>query len=163
MSDMTKTCQTSKFIEKDGKRVQVCDETRAQLLPVLQAIQKKKGCISDRDMQEVADSLGIHPVEVYSVVTFYSFLSVEKKGKHVIRISNCMPCELKGSGKIVKEFETLLKTPIGTTTKDNVFSLEMTGCLGMCDQAPAIMIDETLIGKVTPAKVKLLIKEYKKK
>lgn len=160
---MGKTCQTSRFIEKDGARVQVCDETRSQLLPILQDIQKRKGCVSDSDMQQVADSLGIHPVEVYSVVTFYSFLSVEKKGKHVIRISNCMPCELKGSKKIIKEFETLLKTPVGTTTKDKLFTLEMTGCLGMCDQAPAIMIDDTLIGKVTPAKIKQLIKEYKKK
>lgn len=160
---MGKTCQTSTFIEKDGKRVQVCDETRSQLLPILQNIQRKKGCISNKDMQEVAESLGIHPVEVYSVVTFYSFLSVQKKGKHIIRISNCMPCQLKGSQKIVKEFETLLKAKVGTTTKDKVFTLEMTGCLGMCDQAPAIMIDDTLIGKVTPAKIKQLIKEYKKR
>jgi NADH:ubiquinone oxidoreductase subunit E len=160
---MAKTCQVNKYVEQDGKTVLVCDQTRDQLLPLLQSIQKRKGFISDADMQNVADQLGIHPVEVYSVVTFYSFLSVRKKGKHVIRISNCMPAELKGSKRIIKEFEKELKIKVGETTKDNKFTLEMTGCLGMCDQSPAIMVDDTLIGKVTPAKVKEIIKEYKKK
>lgn len=160
---MTRTCQVSKKIDQDGKSVVVCDETREKLLPILQAIQQKKGHIPDADMQKIADQLGIHPVEVYSVVTFYSFLSVEKKGKHVVRVSNCMPCEMKGNKKIVEEFEKLLKVKVGGVSQDGLFSLEWTSCLGMCDQAPAIMIDDTLIGKVTPLKIKEIIKAYKKK
>jgi NADH:ubiquinone oxidoreductase subunit E len=160
---MAVTCQVTKTVEKDGKKVLVCDETRDQLLPILQSIQKKKGYISDKDMQRIADDVGIHPVEVYSVVTFYSFLSEKQKGKHIIRVSNCMPCEMKGNNKVVAEFEKALKVQVGGTTKDGTFTLEWTGCLGMCDQAPAIMVDNELIGKVTPAKIKQIIKDYKKK
>ena len=74
---MAKTCAVGKKIIKNGKEIMVCDETRAQLLPILEQIQDAQGYISDNDMQEVADRLGIHPVEVYSVVTFYSFLRTE--------------------------------------------------------------------------------------
>ena len=160
---MTKTCSCEKHTVKDGKDVVVCDETRAQLLPLLQKVQDKKGCVSDADMQRIADQLGIHPVEVYSVVTFYSFFSTEKKGKHTIRVSTCLPCEIAGSDKVIKEFEKVLKVKVGQTSKDKKFTLEKTSCIGMCDQAPAIMVNDELIGKVTVPKVKKLIADLKKR
>ena len=88
--------------------LKICENSRSVLLPMLQKVQAAKGYISDKDMQEIADKLGIHPVEVYSVVTFYSFLNVDKKGKHIVRISNCVPNEMAGSIRIVKEFEKVL-------------------------------------------------------
>lgn len=156
-------CSVEKIMNKDGKEIMVCDETRSQLLPVLQRVQDKKGYISDKDMQEIADMLGIHPVEVYSVITFYSFLTTEKKGKHIIRISNCMPNVMAGSEKVIKAFEKALKIKTGETTKDKQFTLEMTGCIGMCDQVPAIMVDDELVGKVKTADVKKIIRDLKKK
>ena len=79
----------------------------------------------------------------------------------MIRVSNCVSNELAGSKKIVKEFESALKVGVGAMTKDKKFSLEMTGCIGMCDEAPAIMVNDMLVGKVTPKKVKEIIKQYK--
>jgi len=158
---MAKQCAVSKRITKDGKEVLICDDTRSQLLPLLQDIQDKKGYISDNDMQTVADRLDIHPVEVYSVITFYSFLTTKKKGKHIIRISNCMPNIMAGSKKVEKEFEKVLGIKMGEKTKDNKFTLEETGCIGMCDKVPAALIDGILIGNITPKKVKDIIKEIK--
>jgi NADH:ubiquinone oxidoreductase subunit E len=158
---MAKVCAVKKEETKKGKKVEVCDETRAGLLPVLQQIQDKKGFISDADMQEIADRFGIHPVEVYSVVSFYSFLSSEKKGKHIIRVSSCISNEMAGSRKIIGEFEKALKIKVGQTSKDRKITLEETSCIGMCDQAPAIMVDNKLIGKVTPKKVKEIIRGLK--
>jgi len=158
---MAKQCAVSKRITKDGKEVLICDDTRSQLLPLLQDIQDKKGYISDNDMQTVADRLDIHPVEVYSVITFYSFLTTKKKGKHIIRISNCMPNIMAGSKKVEKEFEKVLGIKMGEKTKDNKFTLEETGCIGMCDKAPAALIDGMLIGNITPKKVKDIIKQIK--
>ena len=155
-------CSVEKFITRGGKRVKICDETRSLLLPILQEVQDKKGYISDKNMQEIADMLGIHPVEVYSVITFYSFLTIEKKGKHIIRVSNCISNVMVGSEKVIKAFEKELKIKTGETTKDRQFTLEKTGCIGMCDQAPAIMIDDKLAGKVKPAMVKKIIKDLKK-
>lgn len=158
---MAITCNVTKYVTRDGKNIPVCDETREMLLPILQGIQKKKGYISDKDMQEIANELDIHPVEVYSVVTFYHFLKTEKKAKHVIRISNCMPNVLGGSKKVIEEFEKALKIKVGESTKDKKISLEMTGCIGMCDEPVAIMVDDELVGKVTPKTVRKIIKDLK--
>jgi NADH:ubiquinone oxidoreductase subunit E len=160
---MTKQCAVGKRITREGREVFICDETRSGLLPALQHIQDKKGYISDKDMQDVADKFNIHPVEVYSVITFYSFLTTKNKGKHVIRISNCMPNIMAGSRKIEKEFERVLKIGMGQSTKDRKITLEQTGCIGMCDQAPAALVDGELIGNITPKKVKDIVKQLKKK
>lgn len=156
---MVKICAVGKKVIKNGKEIMVCDETRSELLPVLQEIQDRKGYVSDKDMQEVADTFGIHPVEVYSVVTFYSFLSERKEGRHIIRVSNCISNVMAGSKRVIKEFEKTLKIKVGQTTKDKRFTLERVSCIGMCDEAPAIMVDDILIGKVTSQKVKKIIRE----
>ncbi len=158
---MTKVCAIPKKIIKDGKEVMVCDETRSKLLPALQSIQDKEGYISDKNMQDVADMFSIHPVEVFSVITFYSFLSEKKKGKHIIRVSNCVSNVMAGSEKVINEFEKALKIKTGQTTKDGKFTLERTSCIGMCDEAPAVMVDDKLIGKVTSQRVKKIIQEQK--
>ena len=141
--------------------VKICENSRSTLLPMLQKIQASKGYVSDKDMQGIADKLGIHPVEVYSVVTFYSFLNVGKKGKHAVRISNCASNEMAGSARIIREFEKVLKIKVGATTKDGKVSLDRTGCIGMCDMAPAVMVDDILIGEVTPKKVAEIVKRLK--
>lgn len=148
------------FMENTEKKFFLGEEKRSQLLPILQKVQDKKGYISDPDMQNIADELGIHPVEVYSVVTFYSFFTIHKKGKHIIRVSNCISNVLAGSEKIVREFEKKLKIKVGETTGDKKFTLERTSCIGMCDQAPAIMVDDKLIGKITPQMVGKIIKDF---
>ncbi len=160
---MAKQCAVKKKVVQDGKEVFICDETKARLLPVLQQVHNKKGYISDADMQEIADRLGIHPVEVYSVITFYSFLNTRKKGKHIIRVGSCVSSIMAGSEKILKEFEKVLKVKVGETTKDKRVTLERTSCIGMCDQAPAVMVDEELIGNVTSQKVKTILKNLSKK
>ncbi|MBN2831261.1 MAG: NAD(P)H-dependent oxidoreductase subunit E [Candidatus Omnitrophica bacterium] len=154
---MAKECAVSKL----DKGFLVCDETRSGLIPALQEIQDKKGYISDNDMQAVADKFGIHPVEVYSVATFYSFLTTRKRGRHVIRISECISNTMAGSRKIEKEFEKALGIKISETTKNNKITLERTGCIGMCDKAPAAMIDDALVGNITVAKVREIIKSLK--
>jgi len=158
---MTKFCSVPKEIVKNGKKITICDETRSKLLWVLEEIQDKNGYISDAAMQEVADKFGIHPVEVYSVVTFYSFLTAKEQAKHVIRISTCLPCELAGSKEVVSEFEKQLKIKAGQATADKKITLELTSCIGACDQAPAIMVDDKIVGNVTPDKVKQIIEGLK--
>lgn len=155
---MVKMSEGEEEITNKQKDIPVCDKTRAQLLPILQLIQDRQGYISDNDMQQVADKLRIHPVEVYSVVTFYSFLYTKKKGRHVIYISSCISNEMAGSGEIMKEFEKELNITCGETTEDGNFTLERTSCIGMCEYAPAILVDGKLIGNVTLNRVKEIIK-----
>lgn len=158
---MKPICSLHKVLMKDGKETVVCDETRSKLLPLLEEVQNSKGYISDRDMQEIADRLRIHPVEVYSVVTFYSFLTADKKGKHFIRVSGCLSDEMAGGDKTLAAFEKALGIKVGGTTKDGKITLETTGCIGMCDRPPSAMIDDKLVGGVTPALAKKIVKELK--
>ena len=142
-------CSMKKIVKKDGKEIVVCDDIRSYLLEALRGIQEKEGYISDEKMQQTAKKFKIHPVEVYSVVSFYSFLSTEKKGAHIIRVSDCQTCRMKGSDVILRAFETTLGIKCGQTTDDGKFTLERTSCIGMCDKAPAIMFDGDLLGAVT--------------
>jgi NADH:ubiquinone oxidoreductase subunit E len=155
---MVKSCAVTKV--KNNKIV--CDESRSNLLPRLQKIQDKKGYISDRDMQIVADEFRIHPVEVFSVVSFYHFLSHKKKGRYIIRVSTCPSSMMAGAERTIKAFEKALKIEVGQTTKDGRFTLERTSCIGMCDQAPAVLLNDELIGKVTVQKVKKILPRFKK-
>jgi NADH:ubiquinone oxidoreductase subunit E len=138
---------------------EVDKHTRSFLLPELQKIQDKKGVISDKDMQALADKFNIHPVEVYSVVTFYSFLTTKKLGKNVIRVSNCISNKMAGSDKVLRQIENVLGIKTGQTTKDKMFTLLETSCIGMCDQAPAVMVNTDLIGKVSGKKIKEILRE----
>lgn len=134
---------------------------RSFLLPELEKVQDKKGFISDRDMQLLADKFNIHPVEVYAVVTFYSFLTTKKTGKNVIRVSNCISNKMSGSDKVVKSLEKELGIKLGQTTKDKKFTLLETSCIGMCDRSPAMMVNEKLVGKVSIKKIKEIINALK--
>lgn len=131
--------------------------SRSLLLPQLQKIQDKKGFISDKDMQLLADRFNIHPVEVYAVVTFYSFLTTKKRGRNIIRVSNCISNKIAGSDRIIKLLEKRLGIKLGQTTKDKKFTLLETSCIGMCDQSPAMLVNEKLWGKVSEEKIKKIV------
>ena len=154
---MKRFCAAGKDITKDGKTYVVCDERRAQMLPLLQKKQEEKGYISDADMQNIADELGVHPVEIFSIVTFYSFFTDKKKGKNVIRVANCISNRMKNSLNVIKAFEKRLGIKLGETTSDGLFTLEKTSCIGMCDHAPAIMVNDKLIGDIDISKVEEIV------
>jgi NADH:ubiquinone oxidoreductase subunit E len=135
---------------------------RSALLPILQGIMEKHHHVSDIAMQEVADHLKIHPVEVYGVVTFYSFLKPENRGKFTIRLCRTISCDMQGKSKIKKQLENELGIKFGETTKDGRFSLEYTNCLGMCDEGPALLVNFKVHTKVTPQMVKEIIDDCKK-
>lgn len=135
--------------------------TRSALLPILQELQIKHGYISEFAQQEVARMLEIHPVEVYSVVTFYSFLSTESKGKYIVRLCRTISCDLAGTEVIAKTLERELGILFGETTKDRRFTLEYINCMGMCDQGPAILVNDNVHTKLTPQKVVDILKLYK--
>ncbi|MGQ9818473.1 MAG: NADH-quinone oxidoreductase subunit NuoE [Candidatus Kapaibacteriales bacterium] len=134
---------------------------RDSLLPILQAIQKKYGHISDYAMQEVASQLDIHPVEVYGVVTFYSFLSTEPKGKYIIRLCKTISCDLAGKEAIAATIERELGLKFGQTSLDRRYTLEYCNCIGMCDQGPAMLINEKVYTRLTPTKVIEILEKLK--
>ena len=135
---------------------------RSSLLPILQDIQKKYTYISKHAMQVVANELDIHPVEVYGVVTFYSFLSDKRQGKFIIRLCRTITCEMAGRDRVARQLENDLGIKFGETTADRKFSLYWSSCLGMCDQGPALLINDTIYTQVTPQKCHELLEECRK-
>lgn len=126
---------------------------RSALIPILQEVQSRYHTISDFAMQSIADLLGIHPVEVYSVVTFYAFLNEKYHGKFVIRLCRTISCDMAGKAAVARQLENDLGIDFGNTTDDGRFTLEWANCIGMCDQGPAMLVNDQVFTKVTPEKV----------
>ena len=146
-------------LQKDFKELkEKYGNDRSALMPILQDLQEKYRYLSDLILQETAHTLGLHPVEVEGVASFYSFFKTkEQQGKYVIRLCQTISCDLDGKANVARQLENELNIKFGETTKDCMFTLEYTNCLGMCDQGPAMMINDRLFAKVTPAKVSKII------
>ncbi len=125
---------------------------RSSLLKILQEVQKNHRYISEFAQQEIARLLKIHPVEVYSVVSFYAFLNSKPKGRNIVRICRTITCDMKNKDSIVKAIERELGIKMGETTKDKKFTIEYANCLGLCDEGPAMAINERVYTKLTPEK-----------
>ncbi|MFP4055148.1 MAG: NADH-quinone oxidoreductase subunit NuoE [Phycisphaerae bacterium] len=135
---------------------------RSALMPILQQIQKVEYYVSDYAMQEVADQLGIHPVEVYGVVSFYSFLTDKPQGRFVIRLCQTITCDMAGKAAVARQLENDLEVKFGQTTPDGMFTLEYANCLGMCDQGPAMLVNDKVHTKVTPEQVHDILEDCRK-
>ena len=146
------TEEIEQLIKKFGKK-------RSALLPILHGIQVTQRHISEYAQQEIARLLDIHPVEVYSVLSFYAFLNATPKGRNIVRICQTISCDMKGKDNIIRAIERELDLKIGQTTSDNKFTVEYVNCLGLCDEGPAMAINDQIFTKLTPEKaVKLLSK-----
>jgi NADH:ubiquinone oxidoreductase subunit E len=131
---------------------------RSSLLQILQDIQRKHNHISDFAQQEIARLLNIHPVEVNSVISFYSFLHAEPQGKNTVKLCRTISCDMAGKQKIEDALIRELGISFGETTKDKKFTLEHTNCMGMCDQGPAMLINEKVFTRLDPEKAVNILK-----
>ena len=137
--------------------------TRSALMPILQEVQRKHFHISQYCMQVIADLLDIHPVEVQSVISFYSFLDQEPLGQHVIRLCRTITCEMAGNEHVARQLENDLGIRFGETTPDGKFSLRWANCLGMCDQGPAMLVNDEVYTRVTPEGVHGILEQCRRK
>ena len=141
--------------EKHGK-------SRTALIPMVQEIKRRYRRLDGYAMQVIADQLGIHPVEVYSVVSFYAFLGSQAQGKFIIRLCRTISCDMTGKDRVARQLENDLGIRFGETTRDGRFTLEWANCLGMCDQGPALLINDQVFTSVTPETVHDLIQACRK-
>ena len=118
---------------------------RTRLMDIARAVQAKYGCVSSQALDLIAQAVKISRVEVESLVSFYTFLSVQPKGKIVIRLCNDVIDEMFGAEKVARVFSEELRIRFGETTPDGKISLEYAPCIGMSDQAPAVLINDTVV------------------
>lgn len=143
------------LVERHGR-------TRDALLPILQDLQAMQSCVPDFAMQVVADELGLHPAEVYGVVSFYAFLDHRPRGRFVMRLCRTISCELARTAPVARQLENELGIGFGETTRDGRFTLEWAACLGLCDQGPALLVNDRVYTKVTPERVHAIIEDCRK-
>jgi NADH:ubiquinone oxidoreductase subunit E len=134
---------------------------RASLIPALRAVKKKYRGVDSEAMQIIADVLGCHPVEVNAVATFYAFLNPETQGRFIFRLCRTYSCELAGKEEIAKQLSRDLGVDFGETSADGMFSLEWANCMGMCDQGPAMLVNEEIYTRLTPNRAHTIVQDFK--
>jgi len=139
------------------------NKTRDALLPCLEAVQHKANYIPQEAITYISRILNVPSVNIYGMITFYGMLTTKKQGKYVIRICNSLPCYLNGSREIIDILEDKLGVKSGETTPNGRFTLETVACLGLCDKAPAMMVNEEIYGNLTEGKIKHIIEVKKQK
>ncbi len=136
-------------------------DDRTRLLDVLLEVQERAGYVSSEAVDWVSAALGASRVEVEGVVSFYSFLHDQPRGRFVIRLCNDVVDRLKGVDGVAASLEEELGIRFGETTPDGLFSLEYTSCIGMSDQAPAALVNDVVVPKLGPGMVQRGIRVLK--
>ena len=137
------------------------DETWA-LIPLLQDIQEVFGYIPEESIETIAEGLNLFPSQVQGVISFYAGLSLKPKGRHIIRVCRGTACHVKGGRGILRFMKKELGLSEGETSPDFQFTFETVACLGTCFLAPAMMLNSTYFGKLSPPKVTTILKQYGK-
>ena len=133
------------------------------LMPILQDLNKSHGYISGEAMIHIGKALNVPRSEVYGTVTFYSFLSARPRGRHVIRVCRTISCEMQGNRHpVMTALAEELGIGLGGTTADKLFTLEETNCIGMCDQGPAMLVNEDVHVRLTPETVREILAGYRR-
>jgi [NiFe] hydrogenase diaphorase moiety large subunit len=134
---------------------------RTRLMSIVRAVQEQSGCVSGEAMNIIAGELRIPRVEVQSCVSFYSFLSEKPKGRIVIRLCNDIIDRMNGYDRVAQAFCEELGIGLGQTTPDGKITLETTACIGMCDQAPAALVNDVVVTDLSSDKAREIVRELR--
>lgn len=133
---------------------------RAAAPAALQVVQQRKKWVSDEDLRDVAILLEMTPAELDGVATFYSQIFRRPVGEHVIRLCDSVSCWVMDGTPLQAHLRRLLGIRQGQTTPDGRFTWLPVACLGVCDQAPALMLDDELYTRLTPADLDAIVQRY---
>jgi len=137
---------------------------RTALMPVLQELNRSHSYLCEEAMVLVSKELSVPRSEVYGVATFYSFFSVEPRGRYVIRLCRTISCAIAGKyHPAVASLLGELSIAFGETTPDGLFTLEQTSCIGLCDQGPAMLVNDDVHVNLTEESVRAILKDYRRK
>jgi NADH-quinone oxidoreductase subunit E len=137
------------------------ERKEAASIEALKVVQKHRGWVSDESIRDIASLLDVTPAELDGVATFFNFIYRKPVGRHVIAICDSMVCWSLGYDPLLELLRKKLGIGLGETTQDDRFTLLPAACLGACDRAPAMLVDEDLHGPVTPETVDIILDKYR--
>jgi NADH-quinone oxidoreductase subunit E len=155
---------SAKELQAINHEIQLVPYKKAAVIEALKIVQQHRGWISDESVEAIADHLEMSPAEVDSVATFYNLIFRKPVGRHVILLCDSISCYVMGYQKIYEALQQKLKIKFGETNTsplgDGGFTLLPNCCLGCCDHAPALMIDEDLYQDATVEMLDEILKKY---
>ena len=163
---MTTVIKTDRFALSEAERSAIeheqhhYEDPRAASIEALKIVQKARGWVPDGACDAIGAILGIPASDVEGVATFYSQIFRVPVGRHIIRVCDSMTCYIGGHESVLGAIEQQLGIVPGQTTADDRFTLIPVCCLGNCDKAPALMIDDDTFGDVQPDGVAALLEAY---
>lgn len=134
---------------------------KAACIEALKVIQRHRRWVSDESIEALAGMLEMSPAEIDNVATFYNLVFRKPVGRHVILICDSVSCYILGYQQILHYLTEKLGIVFGETTDDSRFTLLPIPCLGTCDHAPALMIDDDLYSDLNPDKIDEILEKYK--
>ncbi len=135
-------------------------EKEAASIDALKVIQRHRGWVSDEALLDLAQFMEMTPAELDAVATFYNLIFREPVGRHVILVCNSVTCWAMGYERIRAGLADRLGVDLGGTTADGRFTLLPVACLGACEQAPVMMIDDDLHGNLDAARIDAILEHY---
>jgi NADH-quinone oxidoreductase subunit E len=141
--------------------VAIYPQKRAACIEALKVVQQHRGWVSDEALDEVAELLEMTPDELDGVATFYNLIFRKPVGRHVILICDSVSCWIMGYDNLRGHLRSRLGIDLGETTADGRFTLLPSVCLGACDRAPVMMVDDDLHLDLTPERIDQILAGYK--
>lgn len=135
-------------------------EKRAVCIEALKIVQQHRGWVSDESLRDIAAFLEMTPDELDGVATFYNLIFRKPVGRHVILVCDSVSCWIMGYDRLRERLAARLGIRLGETTADGRFTLLPIVCLGTCDHAPAMMIDEDLYRDIEPEAIDAILDRY---
>ncbi|MGY4706184.1 NADH-quinone oxidoreductase subunit NuoE family protein [Candidatus Bipolaricaulota sp. J31] len=156
-----------------GARKSICEEikkllregagTSSSLIPLLQAIQRRRGYLPPEALEEVARHLKVPLSRVYGVATFYAQFSLKPKGKHLVRVCLGTACHVRGAPRVLEEIKRRFEVGENGLSRDGAVSVEEVRCVGACALGPVVVVNGEYWGRMTSAKVRDLVRSLREK
>ena len=151
---------TREIEEEILAKIEKVPHPRGACVLALKIIERHHGWVSDEHVRAASDLLGLTPEEIESSATFYNHIYRKATGRHIILICRSVTCWIMGYDEILERLRERLGIDMGDTSADGRFTLLPVQCLGACDRAPAIMIDEDLHCDLTPDMIDAILAGY---
>ncbi|MCO7544283.1 NADH-quinone oxidoreductase subunit NuoE [Stutzerimonas nitrititolerans] len=163
---MSTLIKTDRFVLSETERSAIehemhhYEDPRAASIEALKIVQKARGWVPDGACDAIGAILGIPASDVEGVATFYSQIFRVPVGRHIIRVCDSMTCYIGGHESVLDSIRNEIGIEPGQTSTDGRFTLIPVCCLGNCDKAPALMIDDDTFGDVQPGGIAQLLEAY---
>lgn len=134
---------------------------RSAILPALYLVQRQKGYITLNAIGHVAEAIGCSAADVEDVVSFYTMYYTRPMGQYVLQVCRTLPCALRGAERVTEELSAALGIDVGATDSSGTFSLLEVECLGACDRAPVVMVNDAWHECLDPTDVRALVDDLR--